>query len=184
LHAPQHGWQGQIGEVYYLRTLLLTHHAISVVITNAIQLLESNAKPSHYMAGAKLTSPGRHASFWREECHPKTFWEAYFDFTRWFKNITGIQWDDRLDGLPEDEDKFRYNAPQLHRPVGALPPGKNPPAWQDKVDKSDEDEGLVYDTDSEAEDEDDSNRTLQKWGKRHDSVISMSSNSSSDSDSS
>jgi hypothetical protein len=103
------------------------------------------------MAGAKLTSPGRHASYWRSECHPKTFWEAYYDFTGWFKNVTGVEWDDRLDGISQDIEKFRYIAPKLGRPVGALPPGKTPPSWHDNDAKLEGDEGLVYDTDSEAE---------------------------------
>ena len=73
------------------------------------------------MAGAKLTSPGRPASYWRTECHPKVFRDAYRDFIGWFKHVTGIEWDNRLDNLPFDPDKFRYTPPDPSRPVGSLP---------------------------------------------------------------
>ena len=131
------------------------------------------------MAGAKLTSPGRKPSFWRTECHPKRFWEAYGDFTRWFKNVTGREWDDRLDKTPHDPKKFRYAAPTLGRPAGALPPGKLPPGWSDDEgdDKGDGDEGLVYDTDSEVEDEHDG----MERGERDVSIISISSGAPSES---
>lgn len=135
------------------------------------------------MAGAKLTSPGRKASYWRTECHPKRFWEAFRDFTGWFKNITGVEWDNRLDNVPYDPEKFRYTPPKLGRPVGALPPGKLPPSWEDKDDdKGDENESLVYDTDSEAEDEDKGGEedSCTERGDREISVISISSGTSSD----
>jgi hypothetical protein len=127
------------------------------------------------MAGAKLTSPGRHASCWRTECHPKTFWAAFRDFTGWFRNVTGIEWDDRLDGVPQDPERFRYTPPTLGRPVGALPFGKKPPSWEDVDAKSDGDEGLVYDTDSEVEDEYGEEDTNGGRGERQASVISISS---------
>lgn len=149
-------------------------------MTDPFQLFESNAKPSHYMAGAKLTSPGRHASYWRSECHPKKFWTAFYDFTGWFKNVTGIAWDDRLDGLPQDPERFRYTPPTLGRPVGALPYGKKPPSWEDDDDKTDEDEGLVYETDSEVEDEDSGEDTDKDRGERQVSVVSISSGSISE----
>lgn len=103
------------------------------------------------MAGAKLTSPGRQAAFWRTECHPKPFWEAYRDFSGWFKNVTGIDWDDRVDTQTYAPDKFRYITPRLGRPVGALPPGKKAPSCDGRDDN--EDAGLIYDTDSEVGDE-------------------------------
>jgi hypothetical protein len=129
------------------------------------------------MAGAKLTSPGRRPSYWRTECHPKTFFEAYSDFTGWFKNITGIEWDDRLDGLLQDPEKFRYNTPKLGRPVGALPPGKNPPSWRDNEVKSEE----VHDTGSEAEDGFGSEHTSETGETGNTSPMSISSHPSPDS---
>lgn len=72
----------------------------------------------------------------------------------WFKNVAGIDWDDRLDGHTQNPEKFRYTAPTLGRPVGALPFGKSPPSWEEddaQVDDGDGDEVLVYDTDSEVE---------------------------------
>ena len=73
------------------------------------------------MAGAKLTSQGRPASFWRTECRPKIFQDAFHDFMGWFKHVTGIDWDNRLDNLPPDPNKFRYIPPEPGRPVGSLP---------------------------------------------------------------
>jgi hypothetical protein len=73
------------------------------------------------MAGAKLTSPGRPASYWRTECHAKIFRDAYYDFMAFFKKITGIDWDNRLDNIPYDPNKFKYMPPVLGRPVGSLP---------------------------------------------------------------
>ena len=117
------------------------------------------------MVGAKLTSPGRPASFWRTECHPKRFDDAFRDFHAFFKHVTGIAWDDRFEGLPQDENKFKYHPPLLGRPVGALPLGKNPPGFPkprddlfgdgddgDTPDVVGLEEGLVYDTDSEVGD--------------------------------
>jgi hypothetical protein len=77
------------------------------------------------------------------------FREAFHDFKWWFKNITGIEWDNRLDGLPTPKDKFKYNVPKLGRPVGFLPAGKKAPTW----DEDSESEDLVYDSSSEFEDE-------------------------------
>lgn len=98
------------------------------------------------MAGAKLTSPGRKPSFWRTECHPKRFWDAYGDFKGWFKNITGRDWDDRLQNIPYDPQKFRYAAPKFGRPVGALPPEKLPPEWLIEENKEEETGGPTGDT--------------------------------------
>lgn len=128
--------------VYYSHSPLTTS-------ANSAQLFESHAKPCHYMAGAKLTSPGRKASYWRTECHPKRFWEAFRDFTGWFKNITGIEWDDRLDNLPHDPDKFRYTPPKPGRPVGALPPGKLPPSWEESKDNNGDDTDSEVDFEAE-----------------------------------
>lgn len=97
---------------------------------------------------------------------------AFKDFQKFFKNITGIAWDDRCDGLPHDPKKFKYHAPLLGRPVGLLPMGKNPPSWKDDKDEDtemseagdgDSDiEGLIYDTDSEVDDESGSEKNSRR----------------------
>lgn len=122
------------------------------------------------MTGAKLTSPGRKPSFWRDECHPKRFWDAFHDFQDWFKNVTGREWNDRLNlSIPYDPQKFRYAAPTYGRPVGAIPVEKLPRGWFDdnenenkddiknSEDKEEnEDDGRPeYDTDSEPDEDED-----------------------------
>ena len=129
------------------------------------------------MVGAKLTSPGRPAALWRDECKPKCFDVAFRDFQAFFFRITGIAWDDRCDGLLHNENKFKYHAPLLGRPVGALPAGKSPLGFP-KDDKEETEmteviEGLIYDTDSEVEDKYDSSSP-----KSSGSVISISSSAS------
>ena len=168
--------------VGFVSFILLISTTAVTALANLPQLFESNAKPCHYMAGAKLTSPGRKPSFWRTECHPKRFWEAYGDFVGWFKNVTGREWDDRLDSAPHDPKKFRYAAPTLGRPVGALPPGKLPPGWGDDEDngKGEGDGGLVYDTDSEVEDEGEDEDDGMERGQREVSIISISSGAPSE----
>lgn len=110
------------------------------------------------MAGARLTSPGRPVSYWNEKCKPKDHREALKDFKKFFKDKTGIAWDDRCDGLPHDPTKFKYHAPALGHPVGQLPPGKKPPIWDKDEDTelTNDAEGLVNDTESEVEDQFDS----------------------------
>jgi len=84
------------------------------------------------------------------------FDEAFADFKKFFEKKTKIAWDDRLDGLPQDPNDFRYDVPKLGRPVGDYPEGKKKPTWESEDDEmhdsSDSGVGLVYDTDSEAED--------------------------------
>jgi hypothetical protein len=144
------------------------------------------------MVGAKLTSPGKAASYWRTECRPKHFHEAFRDFENFFYNRTGIAWDDRCDGLPHDESKFKYHAPLLGRPVGRLPYGKTPPEFP-KEDEAVEgengdvempdamEEGLIYDTDSEVEDKYEAGSSIARSKRSSNSsrtVISISISSS------
>jgi hypothetical protein len=143
------------------------------------------------MVGAKLTSPGRPASYWRTECHPKLFNAAFRDFQNFFYRTTGIAWDDRCDGLPHDENKFKYHAPMLGRPVGALPEGRKPPEFpEDEVVEGEDEggdvemtdvveEGLVYDTDSEVEDKYNSESSTPKSKCSSKSSRSISSDESS-----
>jgi hypothetical protein len=149
-------------------------HSALFVLAYLLQLFESNARPCHYMAGAKLTSPGRPASYWRTECHPKRFWDAYRDFKDWFKNITGIEWDDRLENLPHDQKKFRYAVPKLGRPVGALPLGKLPPERVNFDGKDDDVDGSVYDTDSEVGGEGGGGNSSVEQGNSQRVVMSIS----------
>ncbi|KAG4035166.1 hypothetical protein MFRU_002g05100 [Monilinia fructicola] len=98
-----------------------------------VYLFASNAQPSTYMAGAKLTTAYQSPSYIRDECHPKTFEEAFKDFKQIFKSKTGIEWDDRYEPLPQNhpESMFRYQRPTLGRPMGMLPFWRKPPSWKD-----------------------------------------------------
>lgn len=159
----------------YVLALFLRQPTSETTSTDIFQLFESNAKPCHYMAGAKLTSPGRKPSFWRDECHPKRFWDAFRDFQGWFKNVTGREWDDRLNqSIPYDSQKFRYAVPTYGRPVGAIPVEKLPLGWFDYNDNENEDDGkngegkeeseedgqLAYDTDSEPDEDEDGDTNM------------------------
>jgi len=116
------------------------------------------------MCGAKYTTRGRPALYLTDNCHPKDFAAAYKDFKTLFEIKTGIPWDNRCDGLPQDPTKFKYDMPMLGRPVGWLPPGKSAPTWVMNESSSEESgggssgsddtsEGLVYESDSEVEEE-------------------------------
>ncbi|QSZ37615.1 hypothetical protein DSL72_008714 [Monilinia vaccinii-corymbosi] len=98
-----------------------------------VYLFASNAQPSTYMAGAKLTTAYQSPSYIRDECHPKTFEEAFKDFKHIFKTKTGIEWDDRYEALPKNhpESLFRYQRPTLGRPMGTLPSWRTAPSWRD-----------------------------------------------------
>lgn len=155
------------------------------------------------MAGAKLVSSkkGGHktTSYWREECHPKAhFSDAFKDFRMFFREKTGIEWDDRLDkGQPQIPDPFKYDLPTKEKPVGLLPPGKMHPAAMKAKLKAEKDEiemeaerareidmsnsddsgvGLADDTDTEMDDDSELS-TSSPRSTRANSVISISSDS-------
>jgi hypothetical protein len=135
------------------------------------------------MAGAKLSQTGRQPNYWRLECHPKGFADALKDFTTFFQKQTGIAWEDRVDGLPLDPEKFKYDVPKLGRPIGLLPPGKQLPAEKEDEEMCDADDsgiGLVHDSDSEVSDPYDSeNDPLPiRRGSRYVSIEMISSDSS------
>jgi len=100
------------------------------------------------MFGAKLSRQYRPNSFYREDCRPKTFQEAFKDFKHFFKAKTDIEWDDRLEGIRK-EKVFVYTPPILGRPVGVVKSGYIRPEWREK------ELDVEYDTDSEVEDDDD-----------------------------
>ncbi|ESZ91905.1 hypothetical protein SBOR_7699 [Sclerotinia borealis F-4128] len=125
-----------------------------------VYLFASNAQPSTYMAGAKLTSAYQSPSYLRDECHPKIFEEAFKDFKQIFKSKTGIEWDDRYEPLPENhpESMFRYQRPTLGRPMGMLPSWRQAPSWKDsdgngekELDSCGEEIGEKNDEESEVE---------------------------------
>ncbi|CAD6442125.1 a641e0ef-6667-49e0-85f3-6d6de953918b [Sclerotinia trifoliorum] len=99
-----------------------------------VYLFASNAQPSTYMAGAKLTTAYQSPCYLRDECRPKVFSEAFSDFKAIFKCKTGIEWDDRYEPLPKNhsETLFRYQRPTLGRPMGMLPSWRKAPSWKDE----------------------------------------------------
>ncbi|KAM3075571.1 hypothetical protein ACMFMG_007710 [Clarireedia jacksonii] len=99
-----------------------------------IYLFESHAKPCTYMSAAKLSIPHLKNSYWKNECYPKMFAEAFHDFKTMFKQKTGVEWDDRFEPLPKghDEQYFRFQRPRLGWPVGALPSWRKAPSWNNE----------------------------------------------------
>ncbi|TAQ84637.1 hypothetical protein B7494_g7041 [Chlorociboria aeruginascens] len=118
-----------------------------VVEKYTLYLFESIAKPPTFMFGAKLSSKGKPTAYHRTECRPKLFSAAFKDFRDFFKGRTGIDWDQRLDGLKEKENGFKYTPPGRGRPVGSLPLGWTPPG-QSNIE-TEEDKASV-DSDSSA----------------------------------
>jgi hypothetical protein len=122
------------------------------------------------MTGCILSRSHRQTTYYREHCHPMPFAEAFFYFKDFFRKKTGIEWDNRLEGIKMPEDYFVYTPPILGRPVGFVCDGYVRPELRVKQsiegDSSEEvhsGEGesgsekeaeVVYDTDSEVEDED------------------------------
>jgi hypothetical protein len=122
------------------------------------------------MTGCILSRSHRQTTYYREHCHPMPFAEAFFYFKDFFRKKTGIEWDNRLEGIKMPEHYFVYTPPILGRPVGFVCDGYVRPELRVKQsiegDSSEEvhsGEGesgsereaeVVYDTDSEVEDED------------------------------
>ncbi|KAL2068955.1 hypothetical protein VTL71DRAFT_15293 [Oculimacula yallundae] len=131
-----------------------------------LYLFESHSKsPPIYMFGAKLSRTSRPLTYYRQDCVPMDFATAFHAFKKFFKEKTGINWDDRLERIipkkiengKEIEFSFFKYLPPIHgRPVGLLPygyvrPEDRPmavPPTQDQI------EDVGYDTNSEVGDDD------------------------------
>ena len=101
------------------------------------------------MSAAKYSKgPGHKATSWRDECRAKTFKDAFADFKKFFHGHTGVQWDDRCDGAPYDDTKFKYALPLDERPVGVLPDGKKRPGAPRAKDGDREDVEMITPTES------------------------------------
>ncbi|KAF7864043.1 hypothetical protein EAF04_007008 [Stromatinia cepivora] len=133
-----------------------------------VYLFASNAQPSTYMAGAKLTTAYQSPSYLRDECHPKVFSEAFSDFKAIFKSKTGIEWDDRYEPLPKNHSDtlFRYQRPTLGRPMGMLPSWRKAPSWKDEGlkfnDRAVDSCGEEIHENDEDEDEDEDDEVAKK----------------------
>lgn len=92
------------------------------------QLYESNALPHLYTVGTRFTRVG--ASDKHILCPLASFFdEAFARFRAFFKQKTGLGWEDRLSkkkraALEADGSLFRYLPPVLGRPRGVLMPGR------------------------------------------------------------
>jgi hypothetical protein len=83
------------------------------------------------------------------------FPDAFRNFQKFFRARTGIDWDERLEGIKlEDPMYFRYIPPVLGRPCGAVKWGYVRPELR-VPDDAEKDADVVYDTDSEVGDSDD-----------------------------
>ncbi|KAE9366098.1 hypothetical protein N431DRAFT_419130 [Stipitochalara longipes BDJ] len=135
-------------------------------------LFESNAgPPSHFMFGAMLSRSHRKPSYVHEHCKPTNFAEAFYWFKHFFNKKTGIYWDQRLEGIKMGDEFFVYTPPVLGRPVGYVAEGYVRPelrvqelseesgegeTTEAESEGTEKGEEVVYDTDSEVEDGDDS----------------------------
>lgn len=106
------------------------------------KIFESNAVPHTYMVGARFNRPGHATLFIKEFMVPATFDIAFKQFRKFFKIKTGIDWDQRLDGLKSNEEAFVYVPPPKGEPRGVMPIGWKEPQSQkpnselDKEEKS------------------------------------------------
>lgn len=74
------------------------------------------------MLGARFNRPGHATRFIKEFMVPTTFDVAFKQFKHFFKTKTGIEWDQRLDGVKsEKEDAFVYMPPSKDEPRGVMP---------------------------------------------------------------
>ncbi|KAH7409167.1 hypothetical protein BKA64DRAFT_773789 [Cadophora sp. MPI-SDFR-AT-0126] len=135
-----------------------------------LYLFESNTKaPLLYMFGAKYSRSHRPLTFWRQDCRPMDFHTAFTCFKKFFKERSGIDWDDRLERIiPKkiennkvvEHNFFKYLPPPQGRATGLLPCGYVRP--EDRVVEVADSEGegdreaeVGYDTDSEVGDDGD-----------------------------
>ncbi|TVY27199.1 hypothetical protein LHYA1_G004653, partial [Lachnellula hyalina] len=135
-------------------------------------LFESNAKPNVYMCGAKLSSPGRPITLYKDKCRPMTFYEAFGIFRKFFHDKTGVEWDMRLEETKNDEGFFIYAPPVLGRPIGFVSQGYIRPELREPEPESESEpepevevaatpyirvgEDAVSDTESEDDDDEES----------------------------
>jgi hypothetical protein len=115
------------------------------------------------MVGAKYQKGGEKAKLHREMCFPKEFHNAFVDFKKLFKKKTGIEWDQRLDGLHTAEEAFKYTPPDGGKPRGVLPAGWTSPKWEkpgkergeewEDEESSTDESGGTEETDSNSESE-------------------------------
>lgn len=116
------------------------------------------------MFGAKYSRPSLPASYYRQDCRPMEFSTAFYCFRKFFREKTGVEWDERLerrnskvDEMGREVDFFKYSPPIRGRPVGLLPWGYVRP--EDRVGVVMEGEGVAYDTESEADSEEEGGGT-------------------------
>ncbi|CZT47581.1 uncharacterized protein RSE6_08161 [Rhynchosporium secalis] len=129
-----------------------------------LYLFESHNKfPPIYMFGAKLSRSHRPITYYRQDCQPMTFADAFRCFQKFFKEKTGIDWDDRLEriiprrienGKEIEFAFFKYLPPINGRPVGLLPYGYVRPEYRQAPIEGAQIEDVGYDTDSEVGDDD------------------------------
>jgi hypothetical protein len=122
------------------------------------------------MTGAMLSRSHRAVTYHREHCHAMPFSQAFHHFKYFFRQKTGIDWDQRLEDIKMSDEHFVYTPPILGRPVGfvcagyvrpelrvrELMEGESEETGGESGESGDSERGeeVVYDTDSEVGDED------------------------------
>ena len=89
------------------------------------------------MVGARFNRPGHATLFIKEYMIPATFDVAFKQFKKFFRIKTGIEWDQRLDGMEPNEDAFVYVPPSKSEPRGVMPMGWKEPQPEDTNEESD-----------------------------------------------
>lgn len=141
--------------------------AASIAISTDVishQLFETNAFPYLYKWGARLNDGKKKAAFHRDGCLIQMHFDKAFEgFRDFYRKKTGVNWDERCDGIViDDETKFRYSPPDDGKPVGMLPPGWMKAKEVDEDEESDESsESSDEETTSEESDDDQSTITLR-----------------------
>ncbi|RDL41230.1 uncharacterized protein BP5553_01209 [Venustampulla echinocandica] len=117
-----HVYYDTVGFEYKIVLTRVNHGSRMTTERYTMILFESHTKPSHYMFGAKYNRSSCKTSYYRDECRPKIFYDAFRDFKTFFTKKTGVEWDMRLEKI-KNPGLFIYTPPALGLPVGEFPSG-------------------------------------------------------------
>ncbi|KAI1384622.1 uncharacterized protein F4822DRAFT_433163 [Hypoxylon trugodes] len=108
---------------YFSYEVLLTRQGEEHVERYVLYLFESNAKPHLYHFAAKFYKKPRdsHPGIYRPSQTAKRFSREFAEFKEFFRQKTGLHWDDRIAKAGTVlEGKFQYQPPTGGKPVGII----------------------------------------------------------------
>jgi hypothetical protein len=91
------------------------------MLTVSSKLFESDPMPLTYRLARKYKRAGLAAVLYHDKDVGKGFQKAYAEFRSIFEEKTGINWDQRLEKLKQEEGNYVYMPPTGGKPVGTLP---------------------------------------------------------------